>query len=295
MFNDRTKASQNPTLINKAFILYSQYPDSNLSFLLVLRLLVDRHGARALDRPRHPGSRWRRPLLISAPDGGARTFVPRSPLFLPRDRGNSSAMEASRRTLRPCLPPRLDPTWIHLLPATPASLAFSRVTGAPRWLPGTNVVVVVSCVEPSLTSSERQVYGVAGLCFPCSRSSVSLALTMLMHSRSLQQGPAFSRLPRSAQLQRKGRPSSAWATEAPKAWICLHRSPLHGPAASRPACVPHHRPGRGPWVSRPLSFCTIDPCAVSAHSHFFPDLRFNDFSRDCQFCRNTLALHAYNN
>ena len=40
VFNDQTKASQNPTLINKAFILYSQYPDCNLSFLLVLRLLA---------------------------------------------------------------------------------------------------------------------------------------------------------------------------------------------------------------------------------------------------------------
>ena len=40
VFNDQTKASQNPTLINKAFILYSQYPDCNISFLLVLRLLA---------------------------------------------------------------------------------------------------------------------------------------------------------------------------------------------------------------------------------------------------------------
>ena len=40
VFNDQTKASQNPTLINKAFLLYSQYPDCNLSFLLVLRLLA---------------------------------------------------------------------------------------------------------------------------------------------------------------------------------------------------------------------------------------------------------------
>ena len=40
VFNDQTKASQNRTLINKAFILYSQYPDCNLSFLLVLRLLA---------------------------------------------------------------------------------------------------------------------------------------------------------------------------------------------------------------------------------------------------------------
>ena len=40
VFNDQTKASQNPTLINKAFILYLQYPDCNLSFLLVLRLLA---------------------------------------------------------------------------------------------------------------------------------------------------------------------------------------------------------------------------------------------------------------
>ena len=40
VFNDQTKASHNPTLINKAFILYSQYPDCNLSFLLVLRLLA---------------------------------------------------------------------------------------------------------------------------------------------------------------------------------------------------------------------------------------------------------------
>ena len=40
VFNDQTKASQNPTLINKAFILYSQYPDCNLSFLHVLHLFV---------------------------------------------------------------------------------------------------------------------------------------------------------------------------------------------------------------------------------------------------------------
>ena len=40
VFNDQTKASQNPTLINKAFLLYTQYPDCNLSFLLVLRLLA---------------------------------------------------------------------------------------------------------------------------------------------------------------------------------------------------------------------------------------------------------------
>ena len=38
VFNDQTKASQNPTLINTAFLLYSQYPDCNLSFLLVLCL-----------------------------------------------------------------------------------------------------------------------------------------------------------------------------------------------------------------------------------------------------------------
>ena len=38
VFNDQIKASQNPTLINKAFLLYSRYPDCNLSFLLVLRL-----------------------------------------------------------------------------------------------------------------------------------------------------------------------------------------------------------------------------------------------------------------
>ena len=38
--NDQTKTSQNPTLINKAFILYSQYPNCNLSFLLVLHLLT---------------------------------------------------------------------------------------------------------------------------------------------------------------------------------------------------------------------------------------------------------------
>ena len=37
VFNDQTKVSQNPTLINKAFLLYSQYPDCNLSVLLVLR------------------------------------------------------------------------------------------------------------------------------------------------------------------------------------------------------------------------------------------------------------------
>ena len=40
VFNDQTKVSQNPTLINKAFLLYSQYPDCNLSFLLVLHLLA---------------------------------------------------------------------------------------------------------------------------------------------------------------------------------------------------------------------------------------------------------------
>src|SRR4051812_5833943 len=40
VFNDQTKSSQNPTFINKAFLLYSQYPDCNLSFLLVLRLLA---------------------------------------------------------------------------------------------------------------------------------------------------------------------------------------------------------------------------------------------------------------
>src|SRR4051812_12820972 len=40
VFNDQTKASQNPTFINKAFLLYSQYPDCNLSFLLVLCLLA---------------------------------------------------------------------------------------------------------------------------------------------------------------------------------------------------------------------------------------------------------------
>ena len=38
VFNDQTKVTHNPTLINKAFLLYSQYPDCNLSFLLVLRL-----------------------------------------------------------------------------------------------------------------------------------------------------------------------------------------------------------------------------------------------------------------
>src|SRR4051812_13900796 len=38
VFNDQTKASQNPTFINKAFLFYSQYPDCNLSFLLVLHL-----------------------------------------------------------------------------------------------------------------------------------------------------------------------------------------------------------------------------------------------------------------
>ena len=41
VFNDQTKTSQNPTFINKAFILYSQYPDCNLSFLLVLRCLQE--------------------------------------------------------------------------------------------------------------------------------------------------------------------------------------------------------------------------------------------------------------
>ena len=40
MFNDQTKASQDPTFFNKAFLFYSQYPDCNLSFLLVLRLLA---------------------------------------------------------------------------------------------------------------------------------------------------------------------------------------------------------------------------------------------------------------
>nr|XP_040243914.1 PGC-1 and ERR-induced regulator in muscle protein 1-like [Aegilops tauschii subsp. strangulata] len=82
-------------------------------------------------------------------------------------------------------------------PATPASLAFSCIIGAPRRLPGTNVVAAVSCVQPSVTSSERQVHGVAGLRFPCSRSSASLALTVSLPSRPLQrQGPAFSNLPR---------------------------------------------------------------------------------------------------
>ena len=38
VFNDQTKASQKPTLINKDFLLYSHYPECNLSFLLVLRL-----------------------------------------------------------------------------------------------------------------------------------------------------------------------------------------------------------------------------------------------------------------
>ena len=33
VFNDQTKASQNPTLINKAFILYSQYPELQSQFL----------------------------------------------------------------------------------------------------------------------------------------------------------------------------------------------------------------------------------------------------------------------
>ena len=37
VFNDQTKTSQNPTFINKASLLYSQYPDCSLSFLLVLR------------------------------------------------------------------------------------------------------------------------------------------------------------------------------------------------------------------------------------------------------------------
>ena len=40
VFNDQTKASQNPTFINKAFLFYSQYLDCNLSFLLVLCLLA---------------------------------------------------------------------------------------------------------------------------------------------------------------------------------------------------------------------------------------------------------------
>ena len=40
VFNDQTKTSQNPTFINKYFILYSQYPDCNLSFFLVLCLLA---------------------------------------------------------------------------------------------------------------------------------------------------------------------------------------------------------------------------------------------------------------
>ena len=34
------KGVREPTLINKAFILYSHYPDCNLSFLLVLPLLA---------------------------------------------------------------------------------------------------------------------------------------------------------------------------------------------------------------------------------------------------------------
>ena len=38
VFNNQTKVSQNPTFNNKAFLLYSQYPDCNLSFLLVLCL-----------------------------------------------------------------------------------------------------------------------------------------------------------------------------------------------------------------------------------------------------------------
>ena len=50
VFNDQTKASQNPTLINKAFILYSQYPDCNLSFLLVLRLLAGNRPSWQVDR-----------------------------------------------------------------------------------------------------------------------------------------------------------------------------------------------------------------------------------------------------
>ena len=46
VFNDQTKASQNPTFINKAFLLYSQYLDCNFNFLLVLRCLqeIDPHG-----------------------------------------------------------------------------------------------------------------------------------------------------------------------------------------------------------------------------------------------------------
>ena len=55
VFNDQTKASQNPTLIIKAFILYSQYPDCKSQFLacssfarrkqtLVVRLIVLRRG-----------------------------------------------------------------------------------------------------------------------------------------------------------------------------------------------------------------------------------------------------------
>ena len=40
VFNDQTKASHNPTFINKAFLLYLQYPNCNLSFLIVLHLLA---------------------------------------------------------------------------------------------------------------------------------------------------------------------------------------------------------------------------------------------------------------
>ena len=43
VFNEQTKTSQNPTLINKAFIFYSQYPDSNLSFF-VCSQEIDPHG-----------------------------------------------------------------------------------------------------------------------------------------------------------------------------------------------------------------------------------------------------------
>ena len=39
VFNNQTKTSENPIIIYKSFILYSEYPDCNLSFLLVLRLL----------------------------------------------------------------------------------------------------------------------------------------------------------------------------------------------------------------------------------------------------------------
>ena len=50
VFNDQTKASHNPTLIDKAFLLYSQYPDCNFNFLLVLRCLQEIDPRGQVDR-----------------------------------------------------------------------------------------------------------------------------------------------------------------------------------------------------------------------------------------------------